>query len=71
MQNWGKREGRWLFISFWKSLRQQDVLTGFFTNTAVYDLHKDDGGGIGHRRTASQRATSFHIPGTCSCLRLP
>ena len=42
----------------------------FFTNTAVHDLHKDDGGGIGHKRNASQRATSFHVPRMCSCLHL-
>lgn len=60
-ESWRKQKGRWLLISFWKSLLQQYVFPGFY-QSAVHGLHKDDGGGVEHRRNASQRAASFHIP---------
>lgn len=41
-----------------------------FIISAVHDLHKDNGGGIGCKRNASQRVTSFHVPRMCSCLHL-
>lgn len=34
------------------------------TKTVVHGLHKDDEGGIEHKRNPSQKAASFHIPKT-------
>lgn len=36
MQTWIKRKGRWLFISFWKSLLQQQIFPVFYQDCSAW-----------------------------------